>query len=51
MKLRLSLFAVMIALPLLYISGARLQDRHLSTLALLFVATLCLWLLAPERNR
>ena len=51
MKQRLSLFAVIIALPLLYISGARLQDGQLSTWALIFVAVLCLWLLAPERNR
>ncbi len=50
MKLRLSLFAVMIALPLLYISGAHLKDEQLSTWALIFVAALCLWLLAPERN-
>ncbi len=51
MKLRLSLFVVIISLPLLYISGAHLQDGQLSTWAIIFVTALCLWLLTPERNR
>ncbi len=50
MKLRMSLLALMLAFPLLYLTGAVLQDGIASTLALVFVATICGWLLKPERK-
>jgi hypothetical protein len=48
MKLRVSLFALMLAFPLLYLTGAVFQDGSTSTLALVFVAAVCGWLLKPE---
>jgi hypothetical protein len=48
MKLRLSLFALIIAFPLLYIAGAMLQSELASAVVLIFVAGLCFYLLKPE---
>lgn len=50
MKLRMVLFALMIAFPLLYITGAVLQSDPISTIALVFVAGVCLFLLRSERK-
>lgn len=45
MKLRISLFALMLAFPLLYLGGAILRSDSISSLALLFVAGVCFFLL------
>ncbi len=50
MKLRMSLIAIILALPFLYVTGALWRDTQLSTWALLFIAALCFWLLTSERS-
>ncbi len=50
MKLRIALLALMLAFPLLYLSGAVFQNELASIAALLFVAAICLYLLKPERE-
>ena len=50
MKLRMSLFALMLAFPLLYLTGAVFQNSITSTVTLVFVAAVCGWLLKPERK-
>ncbi len=48
MKLRLALLALILAFPLLYLSGAVFESRVGSILALLFVAAVCLYLLKSD---
>lgn len=50
MKPLRSLFALMLAFPLLYVAGAVLQSGVASILALILVAGVCFFLLAPERK-
>ena len=50
MKLRMALFGLLIAFPLLYVGGAVLRSGVISTIALLFVAGVCLVLLRAERK-
>jgi hypothetical protein len=50
MKLRMSLLALMLAFPLLYLGGAILRSSIISTLALLFMAGVCFFLLMPEKK-
>ncbi len=50
MKLRIALLALMLAFPLLYLSGAIFQSEVSSVLSLLFVAAVCLYLLKPDKK-
>ncbi len=50
MKMRLVLFALILAFPVLYVSGAVVQFDVASLAVLLFVAAVCCWLLIPERK-
>ncbi|MDP9378950.1 MAG: hypothetical protein M3Q29_02160 [Chloroflexota bacterium] len=51
MKLRIALLALLVALPLLYVTGAYLQNEGGATVGLALVAALCLWLIVPEGKR
>ncbi len=51
MKLRQSLFALIIAFPLLYLSGAVFRSAIGATLALVLVAAICIFLLWPEPKK
>ena len=50
MKLRWSLFALIIAFPLLYLSGAHFRSAVGAMFALTIVAGVCVFLLWPEKK-
>ncbi|MDP9351694.1 MAG: hypothetical protein M3P51_09170 [Chloroflexota bacterium] len=50
MRLRFALYALMLALPGLYLAGAYLQSSAAATAGLLLIAALCVYLIAPERK-
>ncbi len=50
MKPKASLLALMVAFPLLYVSGAILRGGAASSLALLIVGAICVFLLWPEKK-
>ncbi len=50
MKLRRSLFALIIAFPLLYLTGAVFSSAVGAASALMLVAGVCVFLLWPEKK-
>ena len=51
MRLRLALYALMLALPALYVAGSYLQDSVVAAVVLVLVAGLCAYLLVPDGRR
>ncbi|MDP9379692.1 MAG: hypothetical protein M3Q29_05990 [Chloroflexota bacterium] len=45
-----ALCAIMLAFPLLYVTGAVLRGEGLSTVALLWTAAVCTLMLRPQRK-
>ena len=50
MKTTVSLLVLIVAFPLLYVSSAILMSDPASSFALLVVAGVCVYLLAPDRK-
>ena len=51
MRPSLALYALMLALPALYVAGSYLQDRMAASAVLMLVAGLCAYLLVPAGGK